>query len=884
MNFRNRIALFIAIPVILACIVLGSFVMFNRVHDIRSINLALQRMILASYEAQFSALKSLDYDHTSPVFRQLLNERDVRAARLTQNGTTLFHAGPNMISMATPRTKTSNKEYERLVSQKTFRWRQPTQHSGVTLEVEFSRVQQRMSILETLLILLLTLGAITLFALLPAIFLGRRFIDPINDFIEAITRIREGDLSVRLHTNATGELRQLQDALNAMAQAREQARAELQQSIDQATIDLRETLETIEIQNIELDLARKQALKASQVKSDFLANMSHEIRTPLNGIIGFAQLLQQSKLTQRQHEYLRIVLNSSEVLLGIINDILDFSRIEAGKLQLENVSFHLPTLVEEVQALIAPLAREKSLEQVTLIYTDVPTTLIGDSFRIRQVLTNLINNALKFTPKGAVVVRVMLEEQERQHATIRISVSDTGPGIDSAQQHALFDAFSQLDQSSSRHTTGTGLGLAICKRIVEEMQGEIGMENSDDGAVFWFTVKLRIDNTNAHEDFFAPLPHLSALLVEPYPFTRLALSQTLKQWGIQVAAFADFASAQEAYTSGAYHLAVCGLAPTEALGGDFTKWIHWLYQQQLPTLFLCSNAERVEAALATLPSFPHAVLNKPATRPGLHSQITALMNQQAQPPTAPASTNQPLLLERTNGAPLQVLAVDDHPTNLHLVTTFLQQAGIKVHTTTNGIEALEALGKQAFDLVFMDIQMPYLDGAATVQQWRNKEEGPPLPIVALTAHALEEEKQQLLQQGFSDYLAKPASQADLLRVLHKWVATSPTPNTVHWDEALAMERAGHNAALADEIKQLLREDLASEKAAIWAAAKAQEWPQVLEKVHKLHGGCRYSGAVEVEAAAAALETALKNQANAEELTAFTQHFIAAIEALLNTVS
>src|SRR5699024_4420581 len=187
-----------------------------------------------------------------------------------------------------------------------------------------------------------------------------------------------------------------------------------------------------------------------------------------------------------------------------------------------------------------------------------------------------------------------------------------------------------------------------------------------------------------HEDFFAPLPHLSALLVEPYPFTRLALSQTLKQWGIQVAAFADFASAQEAYTSGAYHLAVCGLAPTEALGGDFTKWIHWLYQQQLPTLFLCSNAERVEAALATLPSFPHAVLNKPATRPGLHSQITALMNQQAQPPTAPASTNQPLLLERTNGAPLQVLAVDDHPTNLHLVTTFLQQAGIKVHTTTNG--------------------------------------------------------------------------------------------------------------------------------------------------------------------------------------------------------
>lgn len=876
MNFRNRIALFIATPVILACIVLGSFVMFHRVHDIQSTNLDIQRMILTSYGAQFSALKTLDYDHTQPLFRQLLNEKDVRAARLTKNRNTLFHAGPNMITMAAQHTEATTNEHQRMVSRKTFRWQQPTQHNDVTLEVEFSRAQQRMSILETLLMLLLTLGAITLFALLPAIFLGRRFIDPINAFIEATTRVREGDLSVRLRTNATGELRQLQEAFNAMVQARENARAELQQNVDQATTDLRETLETIEIQNIELDLARKQALKASQVKSDFLANMSHEIRTPLNGIIGFAQLLQQSELSERQQEYLRTVLNSSEVLLGIINDILDFSRIEAGKLQLDNVSFHLPTLVEEVQALIAPLAREKALEQVTLIYTDVPTTLIGDSFRIRQVLTNLINNALKFTPEGAVVVRVMLEEQEQQHATIRISVSDTGPGIDSAQQHALFDAFSQLDHSSSRHTTGTGLGLAICKRIVEEMQGEIGMENSEDGAVFWFTVKLRVDINNSQQDFFAPMPHLAVLLVEPHPFTRLAVSQTIKQWGIQVTSVADVASAQQAFAKHRHHLVVCGLGPAASLGYEFAKWVRWLHLQQLPTLFLCSNAERVEAVLASLPATPHAVLNKPATRAGLHSQISTLMQQQT-PSTTPLAATTPTL-KHPDGTPLHVLAVDDHATNLRLVATFLQQAGVTVHTATNGIEALEALAEQPFDLVFMDIQMPYLDGAATVQQWRNKETGPPLPIVALTAHALEEEKQQLLQQGFSDYLAKPASQTALLRILSKWVATRTAPV---WDEALAVERAGNDAKLAAELKQLLLADLASEQGTLLAAAEAQQWPELLEKVHKLHGGCRYSGAVAVEAAAETLETALKNQADATELAALTQQFINAITVLLD---
>ncbi|HLR17753.1 MAG TPA: response regulator [Alcanivoracaceae bacterium] len=873
MNFRNRIALFIATPVVLASLALGSFVMFNRIHEAHKTGLDMQRMIMTSYEAQLSALPLLNEAHVRPVFLQMFNEKDVRAARLMRHGETFLHAGPRMIAMEQPRTENIEANLVRLVSNKTYRWQRPTSHNDAMLEIEFARTQQRIDILETLLILILTLGAITLFTLLPALLLSRRFIDPVNDFTAAINQVREGDLSVRLETDARGELRHLQDAINAMVKAQEGSRDELQLRVDQASMDLRETLETIEIQNIELDLARKQAIHASQVKSDFLANMSHEIRTPLNGIIGFAELLLASGLNTRQEEYVKTVLTSSEILLAIINDILDFSRIEAGKLQLTHRSFNLVTLVEEAQALMAPLAREKFIEQATLIYSDVPVALIGDSFRLRQVLTNLISNAVKFTHKGAVVVRVMIEAEHQSHVTISFSVSDTGPGIDLTQQHALFDAFTQLDQGSRKQTAGTGLGLAICKRIVEEMQGEIGASNSDEGAVFWFTVKLRLDPEAPAHNIYEPLPHLSVLLIEPHKSTRLSLAQTLKSWSVDVHAFANLETFQQSNTKTSFDAVVWGLAPEPHRNNTFNQWVQWLHQEQLPTLFLCNSAERVETALAALPTVPYLVLNKPATQEGLYQHLLTLTQQQP----LLANTVTSSRAEPTINEPITILAVDDHPTNLRLITTFLSQANIHVHTATNGIEALDALAKESYDLVFMDIQMPYLDGRDTVKQWRQQETGDPLPIIALTAHALDEEKQLLLQSGFTDYLAKPASQEDLLHMVHKWLTT--TTASV-WDNALAIQRAGGSAELAAELQTLLRQDLQIEREPLAQLGAEQEWEGLLEKVHKLHGGCRYSGATLVENAAEALETALKKQHNAEVLQQLLAQLLEAIDDFL----
>ena len=254
---------------------------------------------------------------------------------------------------------------------------------------------------------------------------------------------------------------ELASGINRMAEALLSAREELQQSIDQATEDVQQNLETIEIQNIELDLARKEALEASRIKSEFLANMSHEIRTPLNGILGFTQLLQKSDLTPRQQDYLGTIEKSADSLLGIINEILDFSKIEAGKLVLDTIPFNLRDLIEDTLTILAPAAHTKQLELVSLVYRDTPLSLVGDPLRLKQVLTNLISNAIKFTNEGTIAVRAMVEDDNGERAQLRISVQDTGIGLTDQDLRALFQAFSQADNSMSRQPGGTGLGLVI---------------------------------------------------------------------------------------------------------------------------------------------------------------------------------------------------------------------------------------------------------------------------------------------------------------------------------------------------------------------------------------------------------------------------------------
>ncbi len=496
-GIRKKVLVVTLVPTLLTTLMLGLFFTYSWVNNIESLlkdrGESLSRQLAAGSEyGLFTANRSL----LSSLSNALLEEQDVRSITFFgSDGSRLLHTGPGS-SETVQATELTAEHATRISRENSTRFITPVFLQDLMIEsmldpdarqsmsnlreplgwvvVEMSHIRTEKETYKALLIsLLLILGGVVL-SMAIALRLSRAFTNPVFELNEAVARLKEGKLDTRVYTGAGPEFEQLESGLNAMAEELSKAQAEMQQNIDQATEDLRETLETIEIQNIELDFARKEALEASRIKSEFLANMSHEIRTPLNGIIGFTELLLKSPLPRQQRDHLSTIRKSSEILLTIINDILDFSKIEAGKLILDRVPFQLRDIVEEVMVMLAPAAHAKNLDLVPLVYNDVPDNIMGDPLRVKQVITNLVNNAIKFTQTGEVVLRASLEEEEADtnRVTLRLSITDSGVGLSRAQQQSLFNAFSQADASTARQYGGTGLGLAISKRLVEEMGGQ----------------------------------------------------------------------------------------------------------------------------------------------------------------------------------------------------------------------------------------------------------------------------------------------------------------------------------------------------------------------------------------------------------------------------
>ncbi len=713
--------------------------------------------------------------------------------------------------------------------------------------------------------LLVLCGILAVIALNAAVAL--RFSRQIHEAVEntrsVLARMIQGDIETTVEVNGQGEMRDLQTDLETLRNTILQGQRELQHSVDQATEDLRETLETIEIQNIELDLARKEALEASRIKSEFLANMSHEIRTPLNGVIGFTHLLLKTNVNTFQRDYLETILKSSESLLAIINDILDFSKIEAGKLALDQVPLNLQDLVEDVLTMLAPMAYEKHLEQVSLFYSDVPQQIIGDPLRLKQILTNLVNNAIKFTQRGEVIVRVMLEDLRNHLAVIKITVSDTGVGLTHEQQAALFHAFQQADNTTARRFGGTGLGLVISKHLVEQMRGQIGVESeAGQGSTFWFTFRAEIDIAEKAPSPLLDYPARMAIY-DSNATLRATVRNQLEAREVSVIEFTELPRLLSAIDNEHFDALIIGINPEQPLYLDTTK-VLCTADKLVPTLLLGNPADRHVIQEMLPNTTPPTFINKPVVErklcDGLRQLLTPTTELIEATPTSKANQH----------ISLSVIAVDDNPANLKLITALLEDLGVTVTPCDSGIRALELMESLRYDLILMDIQMPVMDGVETTKRIRNLEDGSRhTPIVAVTAHALASEKRHLLESGLDDYVTKPINEAQLLHIIRKWTGINlkqPAPITVPpteesstqpVDMALGIKLANGKKDLAEEMLQLLLKSLQQERSHMIALCAEKRYDQLLEAVHKLHGATRYTGVPRLQQAARALEENLK---------------------------
>lgn len=889
LGIKGRVVLLTLVPTSLLALLLGIYFTSMQLSDLQS-QLLQRGQMVAEHLAPLSApaLPTGDPVLLQRIASKALEQPDVRAVTLyDQNGEMRAHAGPSMLPHTRPSAR-GNKP-QRITDRDTTRFVQPILISHLTLgeppeagerplgwvELEISHQGTLLRGYRSLFASLLLIGACLGVAALLALRMSRAINKPLTIIQRGVARLKDGELQTRLPELGSREMDQLAAGINRMAAALQNAQEEMQHSIEQATEDVRQNLETIEIQNIELDLARKEALEASRIKSEFLANMSHEIRTPLNGILGFTRLLLRNELTQRQRDYLQTIQKSANNLLGIINEILDFSKIEAGKLVLENAPFNLRDLLQDTLTMLAPEAHTKQLELVCLIYRDTPQALIGDSLRLKQVLTNLVSNAIKFTHEGTVVVRAMLDDEDDERVQLRISVTDTGIGLSQEDLQLLFQAFSQADNSISRQAGGTGLGLVISKRLVEEMGGEIGVESTPgEGSNFW--ISLSLPKTEAlDEDSFDDLRGLRVALLDGHELARQALRHQLEDAALEVLEFSNTHELLESVVHSPdarpIDLAVLSIdsrvMPAERLG----QYLHELEAQGCKVLVLCPTTDQM-LYQNELGDDHHPLLSKPICTRQLYSGLTELLG------TRPAVRSEPAPIQQAQSRPPRLLCVDDNPANLLLVETLLNDLGAEVTAVDSGFAAVEQVRRRSFDLVFMDVQMPGMDGLKTteaIRAWETEQGRAQTPIVALTAHALANERRALLQGGMDDYLTKPINEHQLSQVVLKWTglslrsgppvrvlspASEPSSGLPVLDHDEGLRLAAGKADLAADMLAMLLDSLEADRQAILVAWERWDREALIERIHRLHGATRYCGVPQLRAACQRCETLLKQDA------------------------
>jgi signal transduction histidine kinase/CheY-like chemotaxis protein len=525
--------------------------------------------------------------------------------------------------------------------------------------------------------------------------------------------------------------------------------------------------------------ARDTAESAAHAKSQFLANMSHEIRTPMNGVLGMMELLSGTNLTERQKHFVTSAYHSAETLLEIINDILDFSKIEAGKLTLEQIDFDLRQIVEEVTELLAERAQKKDVELACFLAPDVPTALQGDPVRLRQILTNLVSNAVKFTEKGSVVIRVTPVEVAAQEVFLRCEVRDTGIGITPEVQTRLFRAFTQADGSTTRQYGGTGLGLAIAKELTALLGGEIGVESTlGHGAMFWFTARFGRSAAvlPVHLGDQPTLQGVRVLIVDDHAVNREILYEHMRAWRMRPDTAADGPRAlvmlrQAAESGDPYRMAILDMYMPDMDGITLAARIKAVPVMASVELIMMTSVGAHDDEQRARRAGVMRCLTKPVRQSQIYNCVLSVLNLSGSLPTPPHGAS--AALEASAGSLTgHILLAEDNAINQEVAVSMLRFLGCRVTVVPDGQEAVQMITQHAYDLVLMDCQMPGMDGfAATeaVRQWETSTMQGHVPILALTASAMEGDRERCLAAGMDDYLSKPFVIERLHAVLSRWL-------------------------------------------------------------------------------------------------------------------